>query len=232
MAKNSSKLFCLAGAAFCALVALLIGYKAAAYRSDIFDEKKNLLLRNADIERDMALSVKNCTVFLGDSIINMGQWNEYFPNRKICERGYNGITSAELLPIARRLAQEGPKEVFLLVGINDIMQGVSYKKISLNILKIADQFADQNIRVHVITPLPSIKYGKIDMRKGAEQVNLFFQRELKQGGHDKNMIFFHGYSRYLATEDGIKPELTIDGVHLNSAGYSVLVDNIHTLTGL
>ncbi|MGE4313571.1 MAG: GDSL-type esterase/lipase family protein [Pseudobdellovibrionaceae bacterium] len=232
MVKNRSKLFCLTGAAFCALVFCFIGYKIAAYRSHIFDEKKNLLLRNADIERDMALSVKGCTVFLGDSQINMGQWSEYFPNLKICERGYNGITSAELLPIAERLAKDEPKEVFLLVGINDIMKGVPYEKISLNILEIADLFADKNIRVHVITPLRSVKYGKIDMRDGAEQVNLWFQKNIKQGGHDKNMIFFNGYSRNLTTDDGIKPELTVDGVHLNGAGYAVLADNIRTLAGL
>ena len=62
-------------------------------------------------------------VFLGDSITEHGNWNEWFPATPLVNRGISGDTTAGVLA---RLdtAIDNPLAVFLLIGTNDLAFGV------------------------------------------------------------------------------------------------------------
>src|SRR4051812_49425364 len=74
-------------------------------------------------------------VMLGDSITELGIWQEWFAGMPMLNRGIGGETSADLL---RRLdtAVGRPAAVFLLIGTNDLTLGVSLREIVDNVRAI------------------------------------------------------------------------------------------------
>ena len=59
-------------------------------------------------------------VFAGDSITQAGEWTDFFPNLKIANRGVGSDTTHDLLRRLDSIISVNPKNVFVMIGINDI----------------------------------------------------------------------------------------------------------------
>ena len=89
------------------------------------------------------------TVFLGDSLIEYGAWEELFPDEKIVNRGIVGDRTTGVLARLDQIATGQPARVFLMIGTNDLFNGTPENEIVANIMQIIDD-------IHTTSPQTDI----------------------------------------------------------------------------
>lgn len=139
-------------------------------------------------------------VFVGDSIIEGGNWQDMFPDFVIANRGISGDTTAGVLDRLDGVLNTNPEKVFILVGINDLLNGVSPEDAFSNYQKIIEQIPGAYVL--------SVSYC---YRRGCD--------------NDK----VDSLNALLATlPNYIKiPQPTLyDGLHPNAEGYKLLSDTL------
>nr|CAC9119752.1 GDSL-like Lipase/Acylhydrolase [Citrobacter werkmanii] len=87
-------------------------------------------------------------VMLGDSITERGHWQDMFPDVRIGNRGIGGDDTNGILERIATIKATGAKQVFLMVGTNDISHHTNPHIIVSNIIKIANK-----LEANKITPI-------------------------------------------------------------------------------
>lgn len=157
-------------------------------------------------------------IFFGDSLVANGSW----PGASVGNQGYGGDTVQLLLQRIDIVVNAHPTDVYMLVGINDFWRGASATQIynlynaTINILKNA------GINVHVIST-PKCN----EALKGALCVTANTKiSTLNTSLSALSGIDFIDVNASLSDAGGLKAIYTTDGIHLNSAGYSVIYNLI------
>ena len=172
---------------------------------------------------------KNDIVFLGNSITeNAGDWGKRFNNPKAKNRGIAGDTTEGVLARLGELTYCEPKQVFILIGINDLFRDdMTSEKVYENILKIVNQIHEKspntNIFVHTILPTSTLK-----IREKIQMTN-----ELLKNSASNNPYQLIELHTEFTDKDGLmNMNLSHDGVHLNETGYRVWMKKIINLISL
>ena len=166
-------------------------------------------------------------VFMGDSITDA--WGhptgEFFPGKPYINRGISGQTTPQMLvrfwPDVIALQ---PKVVVILAGTNDIAGNTgptTPTTIEDNLMAMADLARANGIRVVLASILPAATYpGQpgTDPRAEIAALNSWMRDYCEQ----KHIVYLDYYSAMVNSEQGMKKELTIDGVHPNADGYKVM----------
>jgi lysophospholipase L1-like esterase len=111
------------------------------------------------------------------------------------------------------------------MGTNDVAGNTgatSLKRVEDSIASMAEQARANGARVMLASVLPMKEvFWRKEIESPAEKV-----RELNRWIADyakrENFVFVDYYSALDDGTGGLKPSLTVDGVHPNSAGYSVM----------
>ncbi|WP_461636589.1 GDSL-type esterase/lipase family protein [Labilibaculum euxinus] len=165
--------------------------------------------------------MKNRIAFLGDSLTEGGCWEEYFPAYEISNSGISGERSDEILFRLDEVLFKKPKKIFLMMGINDLGEGLSSEKILTNYQKIFSIMKEhKDIELIVQSLLPTndtmFKSANFDGMKILE-VN-YHLRDLC----DKEKITFVDlYTAFSTYKSQLIKDYTNDGLHLNEAGYRI-----------
>jgi len=61
-------------------------------------------------------------VFVGDSITDQGEWEQLFHSLNVKNRGIGADTTQGVLHRLQEITNAKPKKIFLMIGINDLMQ--------------------------------------------------------------------------------------------------------------
>lgn len=162
-------------------------------------------------------------VFIGDSITARGEWQEFFPNKKVLNRGIDSDVTEGVLNRLDVVINASPKQIFLMIGINDIRQNINrdtsiehYKNI-INELK--DKLPDTELYIQSILPIGD-NTGMSN--KEVEAFNL----ELEKIASENNLTYIDLYSKFL-DHTGFLPDCySIDGVHLTGTGYKIWIEEI------
>ena len=158
--------------------------------------------------------VRARVVMLGDSITEFGNWDEWFPDVPIANRGIGGEISSQVLARLRS-AIDQPLAVFLLVGTNDLAFDVAQPEIARNVAAILEGIE----RVAPGTPVvvQSVMPRALVFRDEIVALNQRLQDVVaKAPGHVRYLDLWPA----LATPEGaLRPELTEDRLHLNGSGY-------------
>ncbi len=157
-------------------------------------------------------------VMLGDSLTDLGGWNEYIPGT--LNRGISGDNSYGILQRLDQVIALKPKMVFLLCGTNDLYWGDSPTDIIARIGEIVDAFAAQGIPVTLQT-VPPIRqmggdYGYITNSNVVALDNLI--RNLAQQRGLALVDLYHG----VVDSTGQLREST-DGIHFTGSDYDIWV---------
>ena len=151
-------------------------------------------------------------VFIGDSLTDRAEWAEIFPGVHVANRGLSGDDTAGLLqrldgiPMARKS--------FLMIGINDLSRGVSVDEVFANYTKIVAALPGEvyvqstiecNARLDAGCPLANVRSLNARLRTLPNFIDL---------------------NASMSDADGLKAIYTLDGVHLNAAGYMAWRDAI------
>jgi lysophospholipase L1-like esterase len=159
-------------------------------------------------------------VFLGDSITEWTAWEDWFPELRTTNRGISGQA---ICGVMDRLdsAIVAPKAVSLLIGTNDL-HGLGQ---SSNVNQIAEQLRTLVRRIRAMAPsapllINSVMPRSAHFRERIIRLNARYQQIAAETGATYIDLW-----PALATADGIiKPEMTMDGLHLSVAGYKCWTD--------
>jgi lysophospholipase L1-like esterase len=153
--------------------------------------------------------------FVGDSLTAQGNWQAAFPGRVVHNQGVSGDTSFQLMVRLPAIRRTGASTYLVMVGINDIFWGYDPGRIAGRIqwLRTGLQLGS-GARVIVQSTIPCARFrcGPEGVRRVAELNQRLAQQTPARDYVDLTAV--------MADADGLKRAYTVDGVHLNAAGYA------------
>lgn len=168
----------------------------------------------------------NCIVFLGDSITEGFEWKEKYPNLNVVNRGINGDTTKGVLNRIDEVAKMKPEKVFLLIGINDIGDGINVEEFETNYIEIIKNIKENspNTKLILQSILPCNTNKMIiderNSRRNSKNIVLF-NNVLQNVAEENKCTFIDLYNKFADNSKELKEDYTNDGIHLNGQGYEV-----------
>ena len=160
-------------------------------------------------------------VFLGDSLTAGAPWAGYFPEVRVLNEGISGDTTEGLLSRLKGVIRVEPDRLFLMAGVNDLGLGAPISQIVWNHKKIITDIRKGSPRTRVfllsVLPVRNERLGdridNLDIRE--------LNRRLEKAAEETGAGFIDLFPRFLTDYGQLDARFTIDGVHLNMAGYEV-----------
>ncbi len=154
-------------------------------------------------------------VLAGDSITDLGVWDDILPGWPIKNRGISAETSKGLLRRMDAITSGKPAAIFLLIGTNDLPWYL-FRTIGI-ILKTYEQIIQ---RIQAETPETRIYIQSILPRS---RWYIFSIHRLNHGLHslaeEYHCTYVDLYTSFATLRGTIRPEYTNDNLHLLAAGY-------------
>lgn len=177
-------------------------------------------------------STKNEIVFVGDSFIEFGQWQNLLKNSTIVNRGILGDNSFGLLNRVNDIIDLKPSLLYINIGINDIAReipaNITFKNICTIVKQLKKTSPHTKIFVHSILPT-----NPIHSEHNTELINHYNKNEqviqlnnlLKEENKQCCFVYIDLYSLFEDENGNLKMEFAdADGIHLNSKGYKIWAD--------
>jgi len=176
----------------------------------------------------MTKSIKPRIVFMGNSITE--GWKNadsafFAPGKNYIDRGISGQTTPQMLLRFRQdVIDLKPAVVIILAGINDIAQNtgpMTLEQTFGNIVSMAELAKANKIRVVISSVLPAFDFPwRPGLQPASKVVKL--NTMLKEYAAKNNIVYLDYFTTMKDSRNGLKPELTYDGVHPTLAGYKVM----------
>ena len=188
------------------------------YRSDYYSAKR------AQQER-VAVQPQH-TVMLGNSLTERGAWADLLQDSLVVNRGIGGDCVAGMTARLGAIVAGKPRALFLMAGVNDlIFSRITPEALLGQYERLLDAIHAASPRTTVfiqsLLPLDEVQNEEYFAGKNAriEAFNALLRDMARRRGLDYIDI------RSRMVRDGKMPaEYTVDGIHLNAAGYAVWVD--------
>jgi lysophospholipase L1-like esterase len=161
-------------------------------------------------------------VFVGNSITEMGEWQELLPGRPVVNRGISGDVTYGILARIDEVLSSRPAKIFILSGVNDLKRGIPVDTIAKTFERILVRMkmGSPKTKVFVESVLPvnesmlAAQYKKLS-NKLVSDLNMRLRALADKYGYT-----FVDIAPALADENGqLKKENTQDGLHLWPAAY-------------
>jgi lysophospholipase L1-like esterase len=159
---------------------------------------------------------ENFKIYLeeSDSLVNMG---------------ISGDFSEGLIKRIDNVINYQPNSIFIMIGINDLVEKVPVSEIENNYVKIVELIEKNcpNTKIVIQSTLPtcwlkSTLSSSQDVNKRVQKLNNF----LKTYSKNKHITFIDMYSDFVNSNNELQNNLTTDGVHLNKTGYNIWLSYI------
>ncbi len=157
-------------------------------------------------------------VMLGNSITAECEWSELLQDSNILNRGVIGDGTADILNRLDDIIALKPAKIFLLIGVNDLnyiplsMITTQYEKI---VQRLITEIPDCQLYLESVLPIHN------DLRRNGmknEDIRTL-NAAIKKIAQRYNLTYIDLYSGFQDERQALKPELSLDGIHLNGAGY-------------
>ncbi len=163
-------------------------------------------------------------VFLGDSLTHEAPWVELFNEKSrtpivILNRGLSGDTTKQLYERIGSIIRLKPKQVFILIGINDLIQRSTptdtLKRYESIVAILRETLPDTMIYIQSVLPVSDHWFNpdQQDIR-GLNQ-------ELQALSKKYHATYIDLYSHFVNERGFIDETLSNDGIHLLSKGYAI-----------
>lgn len=178
---------------------------------------------------------KKKIVFLGDSITEMYDLQKYFHNKDYVNSGISGHTTSNILShIKDRAVDYNPKQIFLLIGVNDQMtrdleNTEAIENIENIIIRLQDLIPDTELYIESILPVnhgddEKINHDIVDERKN-KNINVM-NDEIKKLCEKYNVTYINLHDKFTDEDGNLKLEYTKEGLHLSNKGYEVMTQEL------
>ncbi|MDB6092511.1 MAG: lipolytic protein family [Verrucomicrobia bacterium] len=185
--------------------------------------KVNYSTTKAGVLSSLPLSARD-VVFLGDSLVDFGEWGELMDSVRAKNRGVAGDTTGDVLNRLETIVAGKPGDVVLWCGVNDIQSGIAFEETALHYKTIIARILASSPEVKIwILPIlhanhEQYAYCVIPLHPNVteptfERVDRINHFLVQMCGPRVSMVVLH-----LCDESGIQIRYTPDGLHLNGAG--------------
>lgn len=158
-------------------------------------------------------------MMLGDSITDEGEWNELW-GEIVQNRGISGDTTSGVLDRLYTV-NTNLKEVYIMIGVNDIMRGAKAEDVFSNYKKIVEFFQKKGVKISIQSTLYIGESRKKDFNEEVEKLNNSLKEFAKQ-----NSIRFIDLNSIFAPKKVLKSDFTKDDLHLNGQAYKLWINEI------
>src|ERR1700733_1071679 len=172
----------------------------------------------------------NRVVFVGDSITDKWNLEDYFPGKPYLNRGISGQTTPQMLVRFRQDAIDlQPKVIVILAGTNDIAGNTGpmrLEDIEANYASMAELARAHQIHVVFSSILPVHDYTPrsqdLFAQRSPEKI-LELNRWLQAYCAANHEVYVDYFSAMVDDHGLLKRDLADDGLHPNVAGYKLMV---------
>ena len=173
-------------------------------------------------------------VFFGDSITNKYKVEEFFSNTYVINSGISGDKSEDLLNRMNDVYKYNPSKVFILIGINDLNNGIKEDEILNNIQKIINGIKTNRmhskIYIESVYPINRDIFNEKDYSFNEDISNdtiKKFNKKLKKLCKENDITYINVYDSLLDDNGNLKDVYTLEGLHLNDLGYFKVTSTIN-----
>ncbi len=195
---------------------------------------KNISARAKQTEKeiDPFCDLQYDYVFIGDSITFRNDWGYFYPDKLLVNSGIDGNKTEQVL---ERLEKDvyfyHPQKVILLIGINDLRDGIDPNVIASNmeqiILEMKDNLPNTKIYLESIYPIND-NISTSYVKKDATNSNILKLNEYYKEIATKNEVtYIDVYSQLLDEKGELNPIYTKDGLHLSLQGYIAVTKELN-----
>ncbi|GEM_PF-60977 len=161
-------------------------------------------------------------IFLGNSITDGAEWCELLHNPRIRNRGISGDTTYGVYDRLNNILAGNPAKIFLLIGVNDLAQGIAPDSIvyrtGLIVSRIKAESPGTQLYIQSILPVNDC-YNMFKGHTSRWELISVINRGLRELAEREGVIYIDLYTHF-ANEDGkLKPEYSNDGLHLMGKAY-------------
>lgn len=207
--------------------AQLTPQQIASMQRQLADWPQLARYRDDNLQLTEPLAGQHRVVFFGDSITYA--WGrlhgKFFPDQPWINRGISGQTTPQMvLRFQQDVLALHPDAVVILAGINDIAGNTGVESMGMiedNFRSMVALARSAHVRVVLSSVLPANHFPwrpGVDPRAEVVALNTWLQ----QFAREQQVSFLNYYPAMAAPDGGMRPELTVDGVHPNDAGYVVM----------
>lgn len=159
-------------------------------------------------------------VFLGDSLTESFDLKKYFDRDNLRNRGMSGNMTEHVLYRLEEIFNAKPAMLFLMIGINDIYQGVDPEIVIDNIARILNELKNNSPQTTLycqsILPVNETRLLSFEnINSKVYDVN----HRLRELCKKNNMLFIDIHPDFLNNHGQMDESYTYDGVHLTEYGY-------------
>lgn len=165
------------------------------------------------------MNAKADIVFFGDSLTYYGDFASVFPDKVVCNLGLRGDTIQGLIDRVEQMRMLGPKQVFLMTGINDVSSlaidefETLYRYLVDTIVR---EMPSVTLIVQNLLPVNNQCFNISCNNDQIEQCN----NRIKKIAEERGLGYLDVHSLY--EKNGQLPlGMTKDGIHLNDDAYSL-----------
>ena len=165
-------------------------------------------------------------VMLGNSLTEMaGDWNVLLRAKRVRNRGISGDDAMGMINRLQQITPGKPKAIFLMVGINDLSHDLTptqvYDLCVKVITKITRDTPQTKLYVQSLLPIYEAS-GRWKTLEGKTN-DIPRINELLKTYCEKNKIsYINLFDKFIRHgTNGLRKELTSDGLHLSSFGYKI-----------
>jgi lysophospholipase L1-like esterase len=170
---------------------------------------------------------ENRVVFMGNSITEgwAPHFDSLFPGKPYIGRGISGQTTPQMLVRFRQdVIALKPKVVVILGGTNDIAGNTGPSTLEMiedNIASMTELARANQIRVVLVSVLPAADYP---WKRGLDPAPkiVALNRWIKDYAARAGAVYLNLHAPMADANNGMKAELSSDGVHPNVAGYRLM----------
>jgi lysophospholipase L1-like esterase len=166
-------------------------------------------------------------IFLGDSITEKGNWKRLLNDDTVINRGVGGDITRDVIRRLRDITGRHPSKVFVLLGINDIGQGIPNGVIIDNYLKIIREIHHKcpKTTIYVQSVLP-VNPGLRHFPRQYHQQEHILALNILLAAHAEaaNYQYIDIFSLFADDEGLLSAPYTYDGLHLKQQAYPIWVD--------
>lgn len=153
-------------------------------------------------------------VFIGDSILSDNCWSESLSNSSVINFSVGGFTSYDVKENLNEVKSLSPKNVFIMIGINDIASEFKIHDTMDNLENIISNLKGINTKVNVMSVLYT--HDKELNRR------VFLLNNMIDSLSKNEKFDVYNLNHLLSSNRLLLDKYTYDGVHLNNDGYEVI----------
>ncbi|MBC7508211.1 MAG: GDSL family lipase [Ferruginibacter sp.] len=174
---------------------------------------------------------KNTIVFLGNSITQVGKWQELIPNKKVINKGISGDITTGVLARIEDCLLEKPAKIFVMIGINDLKIGKVIDSITANQIRIIEKIRrlSPRTKIYMQSTLPVNEGMLASIYKRLNNADIAkMNTALKFTCKEKRVTFIDLHPIMIDENAQLKYSLSTDGLHLKPEAYLNWVNYLKT----